>query len=235
MVDVKKRRLEWQENLELAKPPAEREHQYGPVEITTSPRQYEISADLAAQINTELANYNRHRNALSLWNVLTICIENKIPIPDKVSGFFLDVSQKLIGYARDGKKGASPLIARLVLGTVDDDGGGASALRSFRNMEKERDIVRRTNEIIFQDITQRIAGKSRTYKSLEAIYSTVANELCVESKQVQRVFRLYEKDTGSFGLRELLEAATSSPQVFASGLDTTPARPDEVHSEDPSD
>ena len=59
-----------------------RTDEYGPVEITTKPRQYEITADLAAQINTELTNYYRHRNALSLWNVLAICIENKIPIPD---------------------------------------------------------------------------------------------------------------------------------------------------------
>jgi len=146
-----------------------------------------------------------------------------------VSGFFLDISQKLIRYARDGEKGASPSIACLVLGTVDDD-GGHGALRSFRNMERERDIVRRTNEIIFQDITQRIAGKPRTYKSLEAIYSTVANKFCVDSDHVKRVFRLYERDAGSFGLRELLEAATSPPQVFASGLDTTPAIPDEVQS-----
>jgi hypothetical protein len=71
---------------------------------------------------------------------------------------------------------------------------------------------------------------------LEAIYETVAEEFDVEPEHVKRLFRLYEADAGSFGFRELLKATTSPPQVFASGLDTTLASPDdEVHSEEPSD
>jgi hypothetical protein len=234
MVDVRKRKLQWQENLERAKRPEDREQQYPPVEVTI-PRHYEITAELAAQLNTEIANYNRNRNALSLWNVLAICLENKIPVPDKVSEFFLHVSRKLIGYARDGEQQARQSISDLVLGTVNED-GGRGAFRSFQNSEKERDIVRRTNEIIFQQISQQIAGKPRAHESLEAIYETVAPEFDVEPEHVKKVFGLYERDAGSFGLRELLKAATSPPQVFASGLDTTPARPDdEVHSDESSD
>ncbi|BBZ99860.1 hypothetical protein [Bradyrhizobium diazoefficiens] len=231
MVDVRKRTLQWQENLERAKRPEDNEQQYPPVEVTTLPCHYEITAQLAARLNTEIANYNRHRNALSLWNALAICLENKIPVPDKVSEFFLDISQKLIGFARDGEKQASRSISNLVLGTISED-GGRGEFRSFQNIEKERDIVRRTGEIILQ----RIAGKLPALKSLEAIYETVAQEFSVEPEHVKRLFRLYEADAGSFGFRELLKAATSPPQVFASGLDTTHANPDDaIHSDDPPD
>lgn len=235
MVDVRKRTLQWQENLERTKRPEDREQQYPPVEVTTLPNHYEINSELASRLNAEIANYNRDRNALSLWNVLGICLENKIPVPDKVDEFFLQISRKLIGYARDGEQPARQSISDLVLGTVNED-GGRGAFRSFQNIEKERDIVRRTNEIIFQQISQRIAGKPPAHESLEAIYETVAPEFDVEPEHVKKVFRLYEKGAGSFGLRELLKAATSPPQVFASGLDTTPAGPDdEVHSEESSD
>lgn len=231
MVDVKKRRLQWQENLEREKRPEDRERQYPPVEVTTSPRHYEITAELAARLNAEIANYNRNRNALSLWNVLAICLENEIPVPDKVSEFFLDISRKLIGYARDGQKEARQLISNLVLGTISED-GGRGEFRSFQNAEKERDIVRRVSEIILQQI----AGKLPPHESLEAIYETVAQEFSVEPEHVKRLFRLYEADAGSFGFRELFKAATSPPQVFASGLDTTHASPnDDIHSEDQSD
>jgi hypothetical protein len=40
-----------------------------------------------------------------------------------VSGFFLDISQKLIEYARNGKKEARQSISDLLLGTVNEDGG----------------------------------------------------------------------------------------------------------------
>lgn len=137
MVDVRKRTLQWQKNLERTKRPEDREQQYPPVEVTSSPRHYEISAELAARLNTEIANYNRHRNVLSLWNVLAICLENKVPVPDKVSEFFLDISRKLIGFARDGEKQASRSISNLVLGTISGD-GGRGEFRSFQNREKER-------------------------------------------------------------------------------------------------
>jgi hypothetical protein len=152
---------------------------------------YEITAQLAARLNAEIANYNRHRNTLSLWNVLAICLENKIPVPDKVSEFFLDISQRLIGFARNGEKQASQSISNLVLGTISED-GGRGEFRSFQNIEKERDIVRRTGEIILQ----RIAGKLPALKSLEAIYETVAQEFSVEPEHVKRLFRLYEADAG---------------------------------------
>jgi len=231
MVDVKKRTLQWQENLELAKRPEDRERQYPPVEATTAPRHYEISAQLAARLNAEIANYNRHRNALSLWNALAICLENKIPVPDKLSEFFLDVSQKLIGFARDGEKQASRSISNLVLGTISED-GGRGEFRSFQNVEKEREIVRSTGDMILR----RIAGELPTLRSLEAIYEAVAQEFGVEPEHVKRLIRLYETDAGSFGFRELFKAATSRPQVFASGLDTTHARlEDDIHSEDQAD
>lgn len=230
MVDVTKRTLQWRENLERSKRPEDRERQYPPVEATTAPRHYEITAELAGRLNAEIANYNRNRNALSLWNVLAICLENKVPVPDKVSDFFLDISQKLIGFARDGEKQASRSISNLVLGTTSED-GGRGEFRSFQNIEKERDIVRRTGEIILQQI----AGKLPALKSLEAIYEIVAQEFSVEPEHVKRLFRLYESDAGSFGFRELLKAATSPPQVFASGLDTTHANPDDIHSDDQSD
>jgi hypothetical protein len=230
MVDVKKRRLEWQKNFELAKQAAKHKDQYGPVEITTSPRQYEITADLAAQINTELANYYRHRNALSLWNVLAICIENKIPIPDEVSEFFLNISRKLIGYARDGEEQAREFVSDLVLGTINEN-GGRGEFQSFQNVKKEQDIVRRTFEVTLQQIESAFP----THKSLEAIYVTVGREFGVQPDHVRKLVQLYEGGAGSFDLRELFKAATSPPQVFASGLDTTPAIPDEVHSEKPSD
>jgi hypothetical protein len=152
---------------------------------------YEITAQLAARLNAEIANYNRHRNTLSLWNVLAICLENKIPVPDKVSEFFLDISQRLIGFARNGEKQASQSISNLVLGTISED-GGRGEFRSFQNIEKERDIVRRTGEIILQ----RIAGKLPALKSLEAIYETVAQEFSVEPEHVKRLFRLDEADAG---------------------------------------
>lgn len=235
MTDVGKRRLQWQENLELAKRPEDRERQYSPVEITTPSRQYEITAELAARLNTEIAKYNRDRNALSLWHVLAICLENGIPVPDGISEFFLNISRKLIGFARNGEQQARQSISDLVLGTVNE-GGGPGAFRAFQNMEKERDIVRRTNELIFQHLEQLIAHKAPTHKSLEAIYATVAPEFDVEPEHVKKIFRLYERDAGSFGLRELLEAATSAPQLFGSGLDTTSASPEAgVHSEEPSD
>ena len=217
MVDVRKRTLQWQENLERAKPPEDREQQYPPVEVTTLPRYYEITAELAGRLNVEIANYNRDRNTLSLWSVLAICLENKIPVPDKVSEFFLDISQKLIEYARDGKKEARQSISDLVLGTVNED-GGRGEFRSFQNAEKERDIVRRTRDIILQ----KIKGKAPARKSLENIYATVATEFDVEPEHVKRLFRLYEADAGSFGFRELLDAIKRPPQVFESGLDATP-------------
>jgi hypothetical protein len=235
MVDVRKRTLLWQENLERANRLKDGKQQYPPVEITTPLGHFKITADLAAQLNVEIADYKRNRNALSLWSILAICLENKIPVPDGVSEFFLHISQKLIGYACDHEKQARQSISDLVLGTVNED-GGHGAFRSFRNLEKEQDIVRRTNEIIVQQIRQRIAGKPPAHASLEAIYETVASEFDVEPEHVKKVFRLYERDAGSFGLRELLKAVTSPPQVFASGLDTTVAIPDvEVHSEEPSD
>lgn len=231
MVDVRKRTLQWHENLERSKRPEDRERQYPPVEATTVPRHYEITAELAGRLNAEIANFNRHRNALSLWNVLAICLENKIPVPDKVSEFFLDISQKLIGFARDGEKQASRSISNLVLGTISED-GGRGEFRSFQNIERERDIVRRTGEIILQ----RIVGELPALKSLEASYEIVAQEFGVEPEHVKRLFRLYEADAGSFGFRELLKAATSLPQVFASGLDTTHANPDDdIQSDDQSD
>jgi hypothetical protein len=228
MVDVKKRALQWQENLERAKPPKDREQQYPPVGVTTLPRHYEITAGLAGQLNVEIANYNRDRNALSLWNVLAICLENKIPVPDKVDEFFLNISQKLIGYSRDGKKEARQFISDLVLGTVNED-GGRGVFRSFQNVENERDIVRRFGELILQN-----AGKLES-ESLEAIYENVAEEFDVEPEHVKKLVRLHEADAGSFGFRELLKATTNPPQVFASGLDTTLTSSDEVHSEEPSD
>jgi hypothetical protein len=85
MVDVRKRTQEWQENLEWAKRREDRKNQCPPVEVTTLPHHYEITAEPQAQLNTEIANYNCYRNALFLWNVLAICLENKIPVPDKVS------------------------------------------------------------------------------------------------------------------------------------------------------
>jgi hypothetical protein len=228
MVDVRKRTQQWRENLEESKSPGHRKHQYPPVEATTSPRHYEITADVASRLNTEIANYNRNRNALSLWNVLAICLENKIPVPDKVSEFFLDISRKLIGFARDGEKQASRSISNLVLGTISED-GGRGEFRSFQNIEKERAIVHRTGEVILQ----RIAGELPALRSLEAIYETVAQEFSVEPEHVKKLFRLYEADAGSFGFRELFKAATSPPQVFASGLDTTHANTDdEIHSDD---
>ncbi|MEH2539176.1 hypothetical protein [Bradyrhizobium sp. AZCC 1699] len=231
MVDVRKRTLQWQENLERTKPPEDRERQYPPVEVTTSPRHYEITAELASRLNAEIADYNRNRNALSLWNVLAICLENEIPVPDKVSEFFLHISRKLIGYARDGEQQARQSISDLVLGTVNED-GGRGVFRSFQNAEKERDIVRRTGEIIFQQIERAFP----TYHSLEAIYETVAEESGVEPAHVKKLVRLYEEGSGSFDLRALFKAANGQPQVFGSGLDTTPALPDdEIHSEDPSD
>lgn len=232
MVDVRTRTQQWQKNLELAKRPEDRERQYPPVEITTPSRHYEITAELAARLNAEIANYNRDRNALSLWNVLAICLENSIPVPDGVSEFFLSITRKLIGFAHNGEQQARQSISDLVLGTVNED-GGRGAFRSFQNMERERDIVRRTNELIFQHITQQIAHKPPTYRSLESIYAAVAPEFNVEPDHVKKVFRLHERDAGSFGLRELLEAANSPPQVFASGLDTTPDAG--VQSEGPSD
>lgn len=115
-----------------------------------------------------------------------------------------------------------------MLDTISGD-GGRGEFRSFQNIEKEREIVRRTGDIIFQ----RIAGELPTLRSLEAIYETVAQEFSVEPEHVKRLVRLYEADAGSFGFRELLKAATSPPQVFASGLDTTLASPDDdLHSED---
>lgn len=231
MIDVRKRTLQWQENLEKAERPEDGKEQFPPVEVTILPRHYEITAELAVRLNTEIADYKRNRNALSLWSVLAICLENEIPVPDGVNEFFLDISRKLIGYARDGEKQARQSISDLVLGTINED-GGHGAFRSFQNAEKERAIVRRTNEIIFQ----RIAGKPPAHASLEAIYETVASEFNVEPEHVKKVFRLYERDAGSFGVRELLKAATSPPQVFASGLDTTPAIPDaEVQSEESLD
>jgi hypothetical protein len=231
MVNVSKRTLQWQENLEREKPPEDREQQYPPVEVTTLPCHYEITAELAAQLNAEIANYNRNRNGLSLWNVLAICLENKIPVPDEVSEFFLHISRKLVGYARDGEKQARQLISDLVLGTVNED-GGRGEFRSFQNAEKERDIVRRTGEIILQQV----ASKLPAHEPLEAIYETVAKEFDVEPAHVKKLVRLYEADAGSFGFRELLKAATSPSQVFASGLDTTLTSPGaEVHSEEPSD
>ncbi|MBR0866301.1 hypothetical protein JQ614_32250 [Bradyrhizobium diazoefficiens] len=231
MVDVRKRTLEWLENLERSKRPEDRERQYPPVEATTVPRHYEISTEVAARLNVEIANYNRHRNALSLWNALAICLENKIPVPDELSEFFLNISRKLIGFARDGEKQASRSISNLVLDASGQD-GGPGEFRSFQNIEKERAIVHRTGEIVLQ----RIAGKLPALKSLEAIYESVASEFSVEPEHVKRLFRLYEADAGSFGFRELFKAATSPPQVFASGLDTTHANPDDnIHPEDPSD
>jgi hypothetical protein len=88
MVDVRKRTLQWQENLERTRRPEDREQQHPPVEVTTLPRHYEITAELAGRLNAQIANYNRDRNTLSLWNVLAICLENKIPVPDKVDEFF---------------------------------------------------------------------------------------------------------------------------------------------------
>jgi hypothetical protein len=234
MIDVRKRTLQWRENLEKTKRLGGKE-QYPPVEITTPLGHFKITADLAAQLNAEIADYKRNRNALSLWNVLAICLENKIPVPDGVSEFFLHISRKLIGYAYDNEKQARQSISDLVLGTVNDD-GGHGPFRSFQEAEKERGIVRRTNEIIIQQLRQRIAGKPPAHASLEAIYGTVASEFDVDPEHVKKVFRLYERDAASFGFRELLKAATSPPQVFVSGLDTTLAIPDaEVHSEEPSD
>jgi hypothetical protein len=165
MVDVRKRTLQWQENLERSKRPGDRKQQYPLVEVTTSPRHYEITAELAAQINVEIANYNRDRNALSLWNVLAICLENKIPVPDKVDEFFLNISRKLIGYARDDEKQARQLISDLVLGTVNEDGAHGQ-FRSFREAANERDIVLRTAEIVVRQIESAFP----TLESLEAIY-----------------------------------------------------------------
>jgi hypothetical protein len=235
MVDVRKRTLLWQKNLERANRLEDGKQKYPPVEITTPLGQFKITADLAAQLNTEIADYRRNRNALSLWNVLAICLENDIPVPDGVNKFFLDISRKLIGYARDGEKQARQSISDLVLETVNED-GGHGPFRSFQDAAKERAMVRRTNEIIFQQIRQRVAGKLPAHASLEAIYETVASEFDVGPEHVKKVFRLYERDAGGFGLRELLKAVTSPPQVCASGLDTIPAFSDaEVHSEEPSD
>ncbi|WP_213736052.1 hypothetical protein [Bradyrhizobium sp. dw_411] len=225
MVDRGKRTLRWQENLERAKPPAEREQQYPPVDVTNPPRHYEITAEVAARVNTEIANYNRDRNTLSLWKVLTICLENKIPIPEKVDKFFLNISHKLVGYSRDGQKEARQFISDLVLGTVNED-GGRGVFRSFHDTENERDIVRRAGDIIVQN-----AGKLEP-ESLEAIYGTVAQEFDVQPEHVKKLVRLYEADAGSFGFRELLKATTRPPQVFASGIDTTLVNPDDKgHSE----
>ena len=163
MVDVRKRTLQWQENLERAKRPEDRKQQCPPVEVTTAPIQYEVTAELAGLINTEIANYNRDRNTLSLWKVLAICLENKIPVPKKVDEFFLDISQKLIEFARDGKKEARQSISDLVLGTVNED-GGRGEFRSFQNAEKERDIVRQTRDLILQ----KIKGKALARKSSES-------------------------------------------------------------------
>ncbi|MCK1453577.1 hypothetical protein IVB36_22555 [Bradyrhizobium sp. 35] len=231
MVDVRKRTRQWQKNLEKAKRPEDREHQYPPVEATTVPRHHQISAEVAARINVEIANYNRHRNALSLWNALAICLENKIPVPDELSEFFLNISRKLIGFARDGEKQASRAISNLVLDASGQD-GGPGKFRSFQNIEKERAIVHRTGEIVLQ----RIAGKLPALKSLEAIYESVASEFSVEPEHVKRLFRLYEADAGSLGFRELFKAATSPPQMFDSGLDTTQANfDDDIQPGDRSD
>jgi hypothetical protein len=231
MVDVRKRTLQWQENLERGKQAEDREQQYPPVEVTTAPRHYEITAELAGRFNAEIANYNRDRNALSLWNVLVICLENKLPVPDDVSEFFLDISRKLIGYARGGEKQARQSISDLVLGTVNED-GGRGVFRSFQNAEKDRGIVRRVGDLILQ----RIAGKLPAHESSEAIYETVAMEFDVQPEHLKKLVRLYEADAGSFGFRELLKAVARPPQVFVSGLDTTLTSPDdEVHSEEPSD
>jgi hypothetical protein len=231
MVDVRKRMQQWMVNLEREKRPENRQQQYPPVEITTPSRDYKITAELAAQLNTEIANYNRHRNALSLWNVLTICIENRIPVPGGVGEFFLNISQKLIRYAHDGEKQARELISDLVLGTINED-GGPGKFQSYRNVEQERDIVRRVGEIALQQIESGF----QKHKTLEAIYETVAEEHSVQADHVKKLVRLYEGGAGSFDLRELFKAATSPPQVFASGLDTTSVgSDDEVHSEKPSD
>ena len=234
MVDVRKRTLQWQENLKRANRPEDAKKQYPPVEVTTLPCHYEITAELASRLNAEIANYNRDRNTLSLWNVLAICLENKIPIPDKVSKFFLDISRELIGYARDGKKEARQSISDLVLGTVNED-GGRGEFGSFQNAEKERDIVRQTRDLILQ----KIEGNAPARKSLESIYATVAAEFHVQPEHVKKLFRLYEADAGSFGFRELLDAIKRPPQVFQSGLDTTPPPdgfiPSRHQTEEPSD
>lgn len=235
MIDVRKRMSQWQKNLDLANSLKDDEQQYQLVEITTPLGHYKITADVATQLNTEIADYRRNRNTLSLWNVLAICLENDIPVPNGAKTFFLDISRKLIEYAHDGEKQARQSISDLVLGTINE-GGGHGIFRAFQHLENERDIVRRTNEFILQQILQRISGKPPLHASLEAIYEAVASELDVDPEHVKKVFRLYERDAASFSFRELLKAATSPPQVFASGLDTTPAIPDaEAHSEEPSD
>jgi hypothetical protein len=83
-----------------------------------------------------------------------------------------------------------------VLGTVNED-GGRGVFRSFQHAEKERDIVRRTGDIILQWI----AGKLPALESLESIYETVAKEFYVDPEHVKKLFRLYEAEAGSFQRR----------------------------------
>jgi hypothetical protein len=237
MVDVKKRRLQWSKNQEKSRlkfgerEGADSKLTYKPVEVTTSPGHYEITAELASQINTELASYSRDGNALCLWKVLAICLESDIPVPGTARKFFFEISQKLIQFARDGVKQARESVSDLALGTINED-GGRGVFRSFVSAEKERGIVRRAENIILQQI----AGELPRHESLEAVYETVATEFDVQPEHVKKLIQLYEADAGSFGFRELLDAVTGSPQVFASGLDTTVVTPGgQVHSEEPSD
>lgn len=230
MVDVKQRRQKWRKNFGRDPHSKKRKQQLPPVELASSRLRFDVPSELVVQINVEIANYNRDRNPLSLWIVLTICLENQIPVPEGVDDFFLNISRKLVGYARQGEPQARQFISDLVLGTTNE-AGGRGVFASFLNAEKEREIVRRTNEIIIQQIDCAFPEQ----KSLDAVYEIVADEFGVEPEHVKKLVRLYEGDPDGLDVRALFKAVNSPPQIHASGLDTTVGAEPDDDFEEPSD
>ena len=101
-----------------------------------------------AEINKEIALYNRSGNMLALWAVLGMCARAGVKLPEGVDERFATIAERLLRYAEEGEKRARESVADRVLGTRNVSGG--------RSVFQEYALLKRNAGIVASDLLRRL-------------------------------------------------------------------------------